>query len=39
MNIFALMVAKAGELFAGLGSNMCAFFWLDEPETPKSLIK
>ena len=39
MNIFASMVAKAGELFAGLGSNMCAYFWFDEPETPKCLIK
>ncbi len=39
MSIFTSMLAKVGELFAGLGSNMCALLWLDEPETPKSLIK
>lgn len=39
MSIFASLVAKTGEFFAGLGSNMCAFLWLDEPECPKCLIK
>lgn len=32
-------LASVGSFFAGLGSQTCQLFWLDEPECPKSLIK
>lgn len=39
MNIIAGALTSIGSIFANLGSQACAWWWLDEPETPKSLIK
>lgn len=39
MGFVATVLAALGSLVAGLGSNACYFFILDEPECPKSLIK
>ena len=33
------ILAGLGSLFANAGSVACAWFWLDEPKSPKSLIK
>lgn len=39
MGFIASLLSNAGSFFAGLGSQACAWFWWDEPECPKSLIK
>ena len=39
MNIFATLLSKLGLSAAISGSKACFFFWMDEPECPKSLIK
>ena len=38
-NLFASVLSFFGTLSAEAGSNACSFFWADEPECPKSLIK
>lgn len=35
----ASALASIGGIFANIGSQACVFVWLDEEETPKSLIK
>lgn len=37
--LFASIVAAVGLVAAGIGSQACSIFILDEPETPASLIK
>lgn len=39
MNFLANVFAAIGSLAATVGSQACMFFWIDEPETPKSLIR
>ncbi len=39
MSVITSILANLGGLFAGLGSQACVFWWIDEEETPKSLIK
>ncbi|MCI9585176.1 MAG: cyclic lactone autoinducer peptide [Bacilli bacterium] len=39
MSFIAAILANLGGLFANIGSQMCGFWWYDEEETPKSLIK
>ena len=39
MSFIAAVLANLGGLFASVGSQACANWWLDEEETPKSLIK
>lgn len=39
MKFFAAVVATLATIVAGLGSQACVIFWIDEPEMPKSLIK
>lgn len=39
MNIIATALANIGAIFANLGSQTCAWLWLEEPSTPKGLIK
>lgn len=39
MNFFAKLFANIGLLTADASSSACPWFWLDEPEAPKSLIK
>ena len=39
MGAIASFLAGAGSFFAGLGSQACASWILDEPKCPKSLIK
>lgn len=36
---FASILSKLGIGAASTGSQSCIYFWLDEPECPKSLIK
>lgn len=36
---FANLLSKMGFGAASVGSQACVFFWVDEPECPKSLIK
>lgn len=33
------LLSRLGSLFAGASSVACSYFWYDEPECPKSLIK
>ncbi len=35
----ASALASIGGIFANIGSQACMIVWLDEEETPKSLIK
>lgn len=37
--MLASFLSKMGILSAGMGSNACAAWWIEEPECPKSLIK
>ena len=39
MNFVASLLSSLGSLFAGAASSACVFWWFDEPECPKSLIK
>ncbi len=39
MSFIASVLANLGGLFANMGSQACVFWWMDEEETPKSLIK
>ena len=39
VGIIASMLTNVGNIFAGLGSQACICFILDEPKCPKSLIK
>lgn len=39
MSFIASLLSSIGGLFAGASSVACGFWWLDEPECPKSLIK
>lgn len=39
MGFVATILAAVGSLVAGLGSNACFLFLMDEPECPKSLVK
>lgn len=39
MSFLAAALANLGGLFANLGSVACPVIWIDEEETPKSLIK
>lgn len=39
MTFIASLLANLGGLFANVGSQACFFWWMDEEETPKSLIK
>jgi len=39
MGFVASLLAAVGSLVAGLGSQACMLFLVDEPECPKSLIK
>ena len=39
VGIIASMLANVGNIFAGLGSQACICFILDEPKCPKNLIK
>ncbi len=39
MSVITAILANLGGVFANLGSQACLFWWLDEEETPKSLIK
>jgi len=37
--MFATILGFLGKAFGVAGANMCAMFYMDEPECPKSLIK
>ncbi len=37
--MFAGILGFIGKAFGAMGSNMCAYFFLEETECPKSLIK
>lgn len=37
--MIAKIIAAVGGFTANVGSQACMLFWLDEPESPKSLIK
>ena len=39
MTFIASLLANLGGLFANVGSQACVMWWMDEEETPKSLIK
>lgn len=39
MAFIATALANLGGLLANLGSQACFFWWMDEEDTPKSLIK
>lgn len=39
MGFIASALASLGGIFANMGSQACLVVWLDEEETPKSLIK
>lgn len=39
MHFFATALASIGSFFANMASIGCGFWFLDEEETPKSLIK
>lgn len=39
VGIIASMLANVGNIFAGLGSQACVWYWFDEPMCPKNLIK
>ncbi len=39
MNFVASLLAGLGDMFANAGSQACFYWFLDEPECPKSLIK
>lgn len=39
MNKFFMFLASVATFVASLGSQACMVLFLDEPETPKSLIK
>lgn len=39
MSFIAAVLANLGGLFANMSSQACVIWWMDEEETPKSLIK
>lgn len=39
MSFIAAILANLGGLFANVSSQACFGWWVDEEETPKSLIK
>lgn len=39
MSFIVAALANLGGLFANVGSVACPVIWIDEEETPKSLIK
>ncbi len=39
MSIITTILATLGGVFANLGSQACLLWWIDEEETPKSLLK
>ncbi len=39
MNFFAKLLANIGLLTADGSEKACPWLWVDEPETPESLIK
>ena len=39
MSFIVAALANLGGLFANVGSQACWIVWIDEEETPKSLIK
>ena len=39
MEFFAKLLANIGLLTANGSESACPWFWIDEPETPASLIK
>lgn len=39
MNLFASILRTLGLGAAGMGSQACIFWMLDEPKCPKSLVK
>lgn len=39
MSLVASILSGVGSFFSNLGSQACAWWWVDEPECPKSLIK
>lgn len=39
MAFVASLLATVGSFVASMGSQACYFFFLDEPECPKSLVK
>lgn len=39
MDFLAKLLANIGLLTADTSTTACPWFWVDEPETPKSLIK
>lgn len=39
MKFFSAILKALGSKAAGMGSQACLCFYLDEPEMPKSLIK
>ena len=38
-NLIASILKGVGAFAATMGTNACAFLYVDEPECPKSLIK
>lgn len=38
-NLLANLFVASGDAVAGVESNLCAIFFIDEPKMPKSLIK
>ncbi len=39
MSFIASILSSLGGMFANASSVACPYFWWDEPECPKSLIK
>lgn len=39
MSFIASLLSSLGGMFANASSVACDWWWLDEPECPKSLIK
>lgn len=39
MSFIASLLSSLGGMFANASSVACGFWWFDEPECPKSLIK
>lgn len=39
MKFIAAVMAALATIVAGLGSQACVIFWIDEPEMPENLIR
>ncbi len=39
MSLISSALSNIASAVASLGSNACVYFWIDEPECPKNLLK